>query len=198
MRILQQDVTLPVPTAPDLDAVKSFVRVTRPSEDEQIRDSHLAAAVETIERYTGRLIASADAAGARTVTTLFEIDAPPERWLAGMPGYPDTPEVTRSTLERWNPDADPPAYQTVPADCYTPGPAGRWRPHEAGIYRIEATATPGDPPANVVEAVLRLTAYYYEHRALATSAEAGPMTLAGAIIKSGAGGLLRNFRRVTR
>jgi len=125
-------------------------------------------------------------------------------WTIEGPGEwtPDLTPVTVSATEIWQAD-------TWTAETLTAGPLGGFVLDGEGPYRITASAGSGTVPAEVNEAFRRLAEYMADDAETPAGASAytvnlgpidlattrNPAWLARAMINSGAGDLLRRYRR---
>ena len=169
-------------------------RQTALSLDAAGRPVILAEVAAECETFLGRLVVPV--AGGRTVETILQIDSAPLDPIPLMPRWPDTAGValTDSTVERWTAGGWVSAAVSLRA-------AGRvvledFRP---GDYRVTVTATPAAVmPGAFVEGCSRLYSLRTTMRPTyeGEGASGAPMNLSAALLRSGAGEILRTIRRL--
>ena len=161
--------------------------------DDAGRAAILAECAQEAEIFIGRLVVPV--AGGRLIETIMQIDSLPLDPLPVLPRWPDVSGVvlTGSTFQRWQSGA----WESAPGSLR---PAGRFKldGFTPGDYRIEVTATPPDTmPGAFVEGVSRLYAMRTTARPVAAEDAGGaPFNLSSALLRSGAGEVLRSIRRL--
>ena len=160
--------------------------------DDAGRATILSECAEECETYLGRLVVPT----ARTVETILQIDSLPFDPLPVMPRWPDVSGVllAGSVFERW----DGQAWVSAPGSLR---PAGRFALDDfrPGDFRVSCTATPADPmPTAFVEGVSRLYAMRTTARPVDNTdgGTGATFNLSAALLRSGAGEVLRGIRRL--
>ena len=173
------------------DHAKSLARQDALSLDAAGRPAILAECAHEAETFLGRLVVPV--AGGRTVETILQIDTAPLDPIALMPRWPDPSgvELTGSVVERWESGAWVSAAVSLRA-------AGRvvLEDFHPGDYRVTVTATPAAVmPTAFVEGVSRLYALRTTMRPTyeGDDASGAPMNLSAALLRSGAGEILRTI-----
>ena len=180
------------------DAVKEQARAMAGESDAADTTDRLLilqGAADEIERYCGRAFWRAAAGAARESTAELDVGAVPVE-LAACPVLPDATGtiVTITTVRRWN-DANG-AWETAE---YTARPSGRFLVDRSGIYEVVSTLLPDTvAPSEAVEACARLFAFrenYRPKRSGSIEDDGTPIRQSGAILRSGAGEILRGIRQ---
>ena len=160
------------------------------------RSHILTASASEIEQYVGRMYFRGLAGSARACASIVELDAGGD--VPSIPQLPQTSPVNVTSVQRWDDAAE--AFRTEP---YILRPLGAIRVQRSGTYQIAASATPNTAyPIAIQEATARLFAFRETSRpqrskmAGSVDDQSGlPTTLAGAVMKSGAGEILRFIPR---
>ena len=170
-----------------------MVRQEAVSPDAAGRAVILAEVAQECETFLGRLVVPT----ARTVVTVAQLDTEPLDPFPLMPRFPDVSDValTGSVVERWESAGWVPATVSLRAggrrvlDSFRPGD-----------YRVTVTATPAAVmPGAFVEGVSRLYALRTTMRPTfdGDGGSGAPMNLSAALLRSGAGEVLRTIRRLS-
>ena len=158
------------------------------------RENILIACAAEIEEYVGRLFYRGLAGSSRSCSTVLELDTQGD--VPAVAQFPLTDPVNVTSVVLWDDAAA--AFQS---SDFIVRPVGMVRLPTAGVYRIVASATPSSNyPASVIEGIARLFAFREIHRPQrgdgVTTDSGLPPTQAGAVLRSGAGEILRHVPRM--
>ena len=194
MRILSKSLTPLVVPADQLALGKSQARVgATPTTDTD--PSWIVAAWRLVEVWCQRCFLR----GASNYREgVYEIEVTPEDGdLPIMVDHPRTPGASIQSLEKWNDTTG--SYDTTTAFRLRPG--SRWRPDDdCATYRLTARVTPPvEIPDAVVQGALRTASWLrvYSPADVRSDGLGGttiPVSVAGAVMRSGAAELLFPFR----
>ena len=150
----------------------------------------LSAAAE-IERYIGKMVFRGVGGAPRVATSVVEVEAPFTAPVVG--GLPKSTGATVTAVERWDDEAEAFASST-----YIRRPLGLILVPAGGTYRIVASVLPAanfpDAIANAVALVFAYREAYRPRKSTSDMSEGNAPSVAGAILRSGAGEALRFYR----
>ena len=176
------------------DALKDFARAMVGESSVELTSDRahiLDTAASEIESYSAKVWFRGLAGAPRVATSVVETDGPGD--VPIIPAMPRSVGTTVTLVERWDDETEAFAPTT-----FVNRPLGVIRVRCAGTYRIAATVLPlATYPSVVGEAVARLFSYresYKPRRETGELADGRPPTTTGAVMKSGAGELLRFIR----
>ena len=185
--------TVAPPSVPDTVRAHAFALAREKTlMDNADRALMLRSAAAEVERYIG----AAYFGDNRTAVATVDVDGLADD-LAIVPTLPDSENVRLDSVELWSDSAAD--FEATTA--YTVRPNNTIRLHSPGAYRITATvSSPAILPPEVTEAVGRIWAIRENTRPGDTDlgGDGGQLlNLAGAVLRSGAGEVLRHLRRET-